>query len=259
MFLFVNGTDSIIHFFVLASNDGGQHWETRYVFPPHTSLQHLQFISSQLGYITGGITGAKFWRTTDGGHTWNEISGFPSDKGLEISFSPGGKYGIVTEYNDAPFFVSTDSGFTWQKDSVIYNGNPQLLTPYFTDDSTAMVTSMVGFWTKTFGAPKSGVSTWTKAINPSLSIRTNPSPASTSVVHCKIEGLSTVSDKSISLKLYDLLGREVMDLTRSAQEGNNGSSSFFDIFTGSLSSGTYTLVLSTNNGGATNNILVWVK
>jgi photosystem II stability/assembly factor-like uncharacterized protein len=259
----VNGV-RIIHSMVLASTDKGGTWEKRHSFPDIHTTNGMKFVTPQLGYALTYFTAVKdspqttCWRTTDGGYTWQPALELAPSSWAPLSFSNSGKYGIIASTTKAEMYVTTDSGYTWNRDSVIYGaGQAKFVLSHFIDDSTAMLTSNVGFWKKSFGAIKSSVE-WKKATsNPYLFIYIYPSPATGNIVNCKIDGLFSVKDaRTISCKMYDLLGREVRDLSQLVQVNNDGFRSSFEFPSVGLPTGVYTLVLTTGSGGATRNMVV---
>ncbi len=250
---------------IVASNDGGHSWEKRFTFPNGYFGSDLRFISPTVGYGTfstakDGYAG-QLWRTSDGGFHWNIVPEvhWPSSF-IPSVFSRNGKNGIVAVRNGADIFITNDSGVTWKHDSVIYfNGSSKVgfVIPFFVDDSTTMISSKVGFWKKSFGVTKSAVEPWAATSNPYLFIGVNPSPAVGPVIHCKVFGLFSIHDiHRLSLKLFNLLGKEIMDVSQAAQAGYDGLLSSFELHSANLSPGIYTFVLTTDNGGTTRNIIV---
>lgn len=82
---------------LLHTTDGGQNFEPIFTFPEHLISEGLQMTDSLNGYATvynSAGYGKYFWKTMDGGHTWNDIT----DTAM---FKIGG-----------PLYASFDSHFT---------------------------------------------------------------------------------------------------------------------------------------------------
>lgn len=249
---------------LVVTTDGGKHWTKRFVFPDTLSLNTITFIDPQIGIAVFKDTAKRFtvsWRTTDGGTHWNEISGINTSVVFQdVKFNHRGSLGIALgEFGD--MWVTLDSGRTWKTDTLVYFVPLPLIDAksrkiVFTDDTTAIIISGIGFWRKTFTVENSSVLASPITSNPYLYIHVYPSPSIGPTIHCTVYGLYSVPAEGISLKLYDLLGREVSDLRTNIHENNNGSYSSFDISTSALHPGVYYLVLNTGNGGVTRNIII---
>lgn len=251
---------SLKYAMVLVSTDGGVSWENRHRFPFRHLTQGQRFINEQLGYAltyfnpTSTTTSTLLWRTTDGGYSWDTVSSAESNTlRAPLTFSQSGKYGIITDYSGSGILVSTDSGYTWNADTLDYflgSQNIKFLLSYFIDDSTALVTSKDGFWKKSFGQIKSSVQYTSNNDNP-IKISITPNPSIGTDIACTIEGLSTPLDKrNMAVRLIGMGGNEVHNLTSLAQEHRYKDSSSFIIDTKNLSSGTYIIQVSTSDGAA---------
>jgi photosystem II stability/assembly factor-like uncharacterized protein len=251
---------------VLASTDAGKTWENRHRFPYRHITQGQRFISEQLGYAltyyspSSNSTSTLLWRTTDAGYTWDTVTSTSSNTlRSPLTFSQSGKYGIITDYSGSGILISTDSGYTWTPDTLEYylgSQNIKFLLSYFIDDSTALVTSKDGFWKKSFGQIKSAVQYTSNKDNP-IKISATPNPSMSTDIVCTIEGLSTTHDKrSMSVRLIDISGNEIRDLTTLAQEHRDTDSRSFVIDTKRLPSGSYIIQVSTSDGGASVRTLI---
>ncbi|MEW5884841.1 MAG: YCF48-related protein [Armatimonadota bacterium] len=115
---------AVVRELVIHSSDGGLTWETEAVFENQPSLQAIQFIDRDLGWVVGGRA---LLRSTDGGRTWtDELDSLPlNNVGFgDVAFR-GRERGIVvgSEFDpDDPVsgerfpavLYTGDGGTTWQ-------------------------------------------------------------------------------------------------------------------------------------------------
>lgn len=251
---------------IVMSTNLGKTWKTLYRFDLNTRVYDIKFTSLQLGFVNisvnkKGVISRKVLKTTDGGNSWTEVNGIFSNVSLgDISFSPSGKIGIIAGYQ-GDIYTSIDSGSLWQKEQVVYNldkvQNIGFIHPYFLDDTTVIMTSLVGFWKKTFHTAQLSTTSSVVTSNPYLEIKLYPTPISHGTLHCSLHGLYSVERKAeISLLIFDILGRQALDISSIARSNSDGSTSIFDINVSSLSDGVYSLVLNTSNGGVSKKFVV---
>jgi len=88
-----------------------------------------------------------------------------------------------------------------------------------------------------------------------LLITTYPNPA-VSKLHCKLHGIFSNPKGILTAGMYDLLGRKVMDLTKLARDGNNGSVSEFSLDVSSFAPGIYTLQYTLGTFSSAKQIIV---
>ncbi len=250
------------------STDLGRSWKTTYL-PDTTMLVYdLYFLSPQVGFVNVGVPTTpsaylerKVLKTLDGGSTWTAVPEIYSNFTLgDMSFSKDKRIGIVAG-DQGEIYTSTDSGNTWNTEVVTYlndrNQRVGLLHPYFVDDSTVLVTSLVGFWRKVIHPSSVSEVHFGATSNQYLDIRLNPTPVQGGILHCSLYGLYSVDLKEdISVIVYDILGRAILDESHIARSSSNGYSSTFDIQTKELSNGVYTIVFHTSNGETTRKFLV---
>jgi len=100
--------------FILHTSDGGKNWATQTT--GLLGLRSIDFIDKNRGFA-GALTG-KFYATTDGGVTWNDItSTLPhAAKGFCGITHIGDEVHVVGRYNGAAtdYFYSPDGGRTWR-------------------------------------------------------------------------------------------------------------------------------------------------
>jgi hypothetical protein len=75
-------------------------------------------------------------------------------------------------------------------------------------------------------------------INPYFYISANPNPFK-DIVNFKLYGLFTVFDKEIEFKIFNIYGKEVVNLPENASQNNNGETSEFSSSLGYLPYGVY--------------------
>jgi len=85
---------------LLHTSNACQDWDTCYTFPGGMRFNRIQMIDSLCGYGVGGYGLSIFWRTTDGGHTWQDITD-------PVLMQNGGPL----EQSAAFFFANADTGF----------------------------------------------------------------------------------------------------------------------------------------------------
>ena len=88
-----------------------------------------------------------------------------------------------------------------------------------------------------------------------LYVQTNPNPAF-SKLHCRLSGLYSNPGAEFHAGLYDLLGRNVIDLTQLAIRGNNGVTSEFDVDIKGLPTGIYIVKYSLGSGSFSRAIVI---
>ncbi len=259
---------------IVGTTDGGKHWDKRFVIPDSLYLMGITFLDAKRGvalfhdtitlpnrYDQTTKIPNQSWQTTDGGSHWNKMEGITARiRFSDVKFNRSGTVGIILgSYGD--IWVTLDSGKTWKPDPLVYFVDLLLASAttrkiVFADDTTAIIESDIGFWRKTFPTAKASVVNSGSVSNPYLYISAYPSPTNGKVIHCTVYGLYSVQAASVSFRMLDVLGREVMDITTTVRNNSNGAYSTFDIPTASLSAGVYYLILGTSNGGTTQSIVI---
>ena len=104
---------------ILASTDGGAHWEVQVSADEVTdsNLTGVDFVDSQHGWAIGGGGRGFVLATSDGGHTWSaQPTGAPKLNGLlkydSVSFSDARQGWIIA--NHTALLTTSDGGTTWQ-------------------------------------------------------------------------------------------------------------------------------------------------
>ena len=85
---------------LLYTPDGASTFEVRHTFNPQQDLVSLQMIDSTFGYALAYSNNNFFWRTTDGGYSWEDIT----DTAIMHQNAP-------IQYGARIFFLNRDTGF----------------------------------------------------------------------------------------------------------------------------------------------------
>jgi hypothetical protein len=147
---------------------------------------------------------------------------------------------------------SSNGGATWTPSSQLFGqlggmSFPDSNTGYFVGDNGAIIK-----WT---GAA-SGVQSRGSVANQYLDIIAYPVPAQDEV-NCGLYGIYSLTDKSaIRFIIYDLLGRQVLDLSGEALVHSNGAYSLFTFSTKTLPAGSYIMAYITSNGSTSKRFIV---
>jgi hypothetical protein len=84
-----------------------------------------------------------------------------------------------------------------------------------------------------------------KKINYNLYIISSPNPFKT-MVRFRLYGLSTINGKAFEFKIYNILGLEIANLSKQANDNNDGSFSDFVVDLTHLNVGIYFVVLTSD-------------
>jgi photosystem II stability/assembly factor-like uncharacterized protein len=258
-FAILNITDSIFHpsggqsklgnyhSQLFKTTDGGISWDVLQNAPTLPQMHGLSFVNSKLGFIA--CDSSIIYKTTDGGNTWernrfaqtqnNYVYGFQflNDSVGFISYSPDGVFSTI------------DRGKTWSKESIRLPSQYQDLITFsnfiFPDSNTVLGISNgntgTGFFRKTIEQVHSSVHLdFSGDPRQYMYIHLNPLP-STGIVHCQLDGMYTDVTGNVKAFIYDIVGRQLMDITALARNNNNGNISSFNIDASKLPSGVYTI------------------
>jgi photosystem II stability/assembly factor-like uncharacterized protein len=217
---------------------------------------HAVSFSDELHGTVAGNTG-KVFVTSDGGQSWQQgtpgvdMRNWLSNGYRKLKLFPDGSiWGVVAERNrdgkgNGGITWSSDQGLSWTKDSILMiSGINDISFPskdvgYFVGANGTLVK-----WTSSTASVDAGP----LSSNQYLDIRITPSPAQ-QLLNCTVYGLHSVKDhQSLRLKIFDLLGREVKDLSEEVLQKDNGLYSSISFPTSSLPSGLYIMFLTTSDG-----------
>ncbi|MEP7285704.1 MAG: glycoside hydrolase domain-containing protein [Chloroflexota bacterium] len=132
---------------LFGTTDGGASW-TELTLPIGDPVY---FVTAQIGWVAGGATGSAFYRTQDGGHTWQ-----PQTVGAQSPAAPQRFYqlpvfinpthGVLTvsfANGQSEFYTTQDSGLTWTLAQMLATGQalaPNVNIPVAMIDSQHWVT-----------------------------------------------------------------------------------------------------------------------
>ena len=98
---------------ILRSDDEGTSWR-RLGSPMSSGCQSLSFVDRDHGWITGSLSDAKLWETSDGGTTWSELplpeSGLQNPRVIRLTRTAGWLFGYG---KSEEAFVTRDGGQHW--------------------------------------------------------------------------------------------------------------------------------------------------
>ncbi len=224
---------------IAMTTDGGTTWKIKYEesgFGPEITGMH--FLNSSTGYVT--MERGDMMKTTDGGSTWtdltiftsydlNDLHFFTEDSGLVV-----GDGGRILKTVDGGANFETDYSLTQKNFHAIEfagNGSGWIVgekgTMYSTTNRGGIATSTEEPLTGTIPVDIQLHQNYPNPFNPSTNIR-----------------YQVPSNSTVSLKVYDMLGREVATLLNGKAQPAGEYEVTFN--TGNLSSGMYLYRLEVN-------------
>lgn len=239
---------------LLRSTDGGVSWRIVYERSsgPTTFFMGICFRDDRHGFVAS--TDGKLFRTSDAGETWDHIQ--TDGALLNVAFltdSIGYAMG-----SPALLLFTNDGGATWTRE---YPWPPEpsdvaigfKAMGWLPGDTTVLLVGYGIMVRKPFHRQdyiNGGGG------NPYLYMRIQPNPSGAAPGLITIYGLYSVPDKSYALKVYDLLGREVADLTPEMQL--NGTATIAEVpFDGhDLASGVYLVRFTAGGDSRTARLII---
>ena len=236
--------------------DGGDNWDTLSVGYNNQNLNSkVDFINSTTGFF--GKKGQIF-KTTDKGDTWTDAAIDNHSVPVQIQFvSDSIGYAICTSDTfGIPvhiLFKTTDGGNSWSDLTDEFPGSTSFNAMFFTDESTGYLVGPYGKIIKTFSGGEliTSVNEYKKTSLPTnyKLFQNYPNPFNpTTTIKYAIPSSSQsplqggVWGGLVTLKVYDILGREVVTLVNKQQLPGNYEVTF-DAST--LASGIYFYTLKT--------------
>jgi len=212
---------------LLKTTDNGKSW-TNMNYNNYGFL--IKFYNEKLGFVisTQGLPGFNFAfnRTKDGGNNWetlyppsNDFQNYPSD----LEFVPGNPSELWFA-NSVNLYFSTDTGRTWTAQK-IYNGNLNGSEIVFTDNNHAWLLCDGGkvFYTSNNGGIITAVSPAVSNTPSEYLLKQNyPNPFNPSTTI----SFSIPKTSFVTIKVYDVLGREVTTLVNEEKSPGNYSVNF---------------------------------
>ncbi|MFA7418470.1 MAG: YCF48-related protein [Melioribacteraceae bacterium] len=223
---------------IIKSVDGGNTWVLLKDIK-HFGLQAVHFADENNGWICGDL--GYILHTTNGGDTWNQQK--TESTAILYSFRFINKHLGWTVGTFGTILKTTNGGEDWiqQKSNTLNN----LLTVYFLDENTGWVVGANGTILKTTNGGTTFIEE-EKEIPSAYELSQNyPNPFNPeTTISYKIQAASQVS-----LKVYDVLGREVGTLVNEYKQPGVYNSTFSTLHS-SLTSGIYFYKLQAGNPSA---------
>ncbi len=240
---------------VFKSTNGGVTWERSLSISFAVFGVGIDPVDANIVYASVGNPGSGFYRSTDAGVTWT-----PSTAGMPMN-SAGGHLGVnrvsrdvyvVVFPDNVGLFKSTDLGLTWTRVTGLVSATwatDLAISP----DQTQLYVGLEDLGVYRTTIIVSGIPNGPETIPSQTSlIQTYPNPFNGSTL-IQFELANT---EEISLTIYDLLGREIIELVN----GRRASGQYRVMFDGrSLPTGTYFYRLSTSSGGRTTAKLLLIR
>jgi len=227
---------------IYKSTDGGNNWafqDSIRVADAGQPLRDIQFINADSGWAVGGIAGdAVMAITTDGGANWTSsiLSAYSSGSIQEIHMTDSQTGWFVSKSNGASYLAkTTDGGNTWQDQTpaiqnITFDGFQSMSV--VNDTVSYVVGDFSNVWKTTTDGVTAVDNTGSAKITNFYLAQNYPNPFNpTTVIRYQMPKAGFVS-----IKLYDILGREVKTLVNESK----GAGSYNVTFNAeNLSSGVY--------------------
>jgi photosystem II stability/assembly factor-like uncharacterized protein len=236
---------------ILKTSNGGENWiEVIDTAPSPEAPIHSYDCSFHMydGKIFASFPNSIMVSLNDG-DTWEDRA--PSDTSAydDLSIASDGTMYLYMDYGEAGLYKSTDMGFNWtivfeaeRFYSIFlqgYEGEERMETFAFADESVGVIVTTHGIYKTETGGVITDIQEETVTKNFRLSQNyPNPFNPSTTI------NFSMPEQTNVSLKIYDVLGKEVAELVN--EEMSSGSYKV-DFDAANLSSGIYFYTLKTNN------------
>jgi photosystem II stability/assembly factor-like uncharacterized protein len=220
-------TESDTSYYYFKSTNRGKNWSFVTKIPESENYySFMNFVNEKIGFSrhhellvqgdifkgTSDTTSTKFYKTTDGGLTWNKI--------YEI-IDQGRGFGNLTVADSLNFIAvntsgahlrTTDGGITWQKGSFFtFEGEYQAGSTSFTNTYMSPTTPIMGYGPRILKYVGKNTSVDNnKSIKQEISIYPNPS-SDFITIQLSNKGLQPFADGD-KVQIYDVLGIEVMSV-----------------------------------------------
>jgi photosystem II stability/assembly factor-like uncharacterized protein len=253
---------------VIVSTNGGMNWEKRFEFYGLNGGTGFRMITPEHGFVTltsaqavQDSDGGQLWETLDGGYHWLRRQDVRSALPFaQLAFGGNGKYGVLPGYYASTLYHTTDEGTTWNPDTLKYPGDissVRFVLPYFTDDSTAMISSTTGFWKKEFGVRIDAAVPAVASMQAQAECAVFPNPVNASVVHLALPPGSTADASTCeSFSCYDVLGRRVSIDATGIRMSHVGATTVITVPVENLTNGIYFLTYDLSGHAASSAINV---
>lgn len=232
-------------------SNGGNEIQLIYkeLHPNNRYWDNFVFTDNNNGWLYGGSD--VYLRTTDGGKSWIEynIDGKRRRLGKPIQVDDDI---IIGSTNNDTVFVTYNGGKDWETIALEYNKQIKYIFDVTNDGviTEGKNVMMVGFGNIVQGIwidEETSVEEYEveKSESPYFYIKISPQPVS-STAKIKLYGLFNSTD-ALEVKIYDLFGREVMDLSQAAIEGRKKDITEFETDFSPLIQGVYIITMETKD------------
>jgi photosystem II stability/assembly factor-like uncharacterized protein len=240
---------------LLRSTDGGKSWPETVMQLPLNSGR-LYFRTPSVGYF--GLPDGRILRTHDAGATW-DTSRTPTNGYIYDILMVSDSVGYAAADTVRTILSTHDGGVTWQRDSlrpaVAQDKGHFVRLGKMGNDVIAVGDESIYKLDRTASATQSVVSNSPWTSNPYLYISIYPNPVNTNA-NVTVYGLYSVTGEVQQLHVRDVLGRDVLDLSKQFKEKSNGSTSSVGLDVSSLPSGVYMVVLETTSAAKSRSMIV---
>ncbi len=211
--------------YVWHTTNGGTNWSNQITDSSSGGFNAMQFVDANNGWVVGGS--GKIFHTTNGGTNWTRITNTGNNSGHKAVFFLNADVGWVggRQYDENQgqgiILHTTDAGESW----TIQNTPAQegIFSIYFIDANNGWLTGDQGALAKTTTGGSTSVRESGSSLPGHFDLMQNyPNPFNPSTVISY--QLSTVS--KVTLKVYDVLGREIETLVDERQSVGTHSVSF---------------------------------
>jgi photosystem II stability/assembly factor-like uncharacterized protein len=220
------------------TTNGGTNWSVQYTDPIAGGLTAIQFTDLSNGWVVGDSS-SKILKTTDGGSTWTPITnaGLTSDSYCKCVFFIDANTGwiganipITTGITPQRAILHTTNGgtsWTGQYPDFLFDSTEThteaVFSMFFTNSSTGWLTGDAGIIGHTTNGGSTGIAAEKNNIPTAFSLKQNyPNPfnPSTQISY------QVPSNSSVSLRVFDLLGREVAALVNEVKPAGTYTATF---------------------------------
>jgi photosystem II stability/assembly factor-like uncharacterized protein len=233
---------------VFKTINGGLNWERQELITQNPNGADFYFFDSQKGYgIAKSLWGyGRLYSTVNGGNNWNMRTDLPESRSIQfVNLNTG--YMLIRDniHYDEGLAKTSNGGINWITHNI--NTTRSLSKVYFSSANTGWIIGDSGTILKTTnGGITIGINPVSKIIPKDFSLSQNyPNPFNpTTKIRFDIPQAVGRGDRSVKMRVYDLLGRELSVLVN--EELNAGT---YEVdFDGSdLPSGVYYYKLATGS------------
>ncbi len=246
------------HSLLYYTTNAGSSWNVMKSAPALPRARFVFFKNRMNGFL--GCDSGVLYQTFDGGLNWTKLQITPAFNVLKAINFVNDSIGFLSTTDDV--FFTYDGGKNWTKDHVRIPSdfNKTMFDMFvFPDSNTVLARDRSNvFYRKTIKpSGQSSVKTELSSnIFQYLYISAYPQPCHNSM-HCLLHGLYSAPNALLQAGVYDILGRQILDLTSIAINNNNGYISEFTIDVSPLAKGAYTLIYSLGTTSCSSQFVVF--